>query len=54
MHMRESFVVYQRAVTLVVIDGEGELSNLLELPLREIVQTARRMLSQKCTIWCQP
>ena len=46
----ESFVVYQRAVTLVVIDGEGELSNLLELPLREIVQTARRMLSQKCTI----
>ena len=43
-------MVYQRAVTLVVIDGEGELSNLLELPLREIVQTARRMLSQKCTI----
>lgn len=46
----ETFVVYGRAVTLAVIDAQGELSNLLELPLRELVQTARRMLRQRCTV----
>lgn len=46
----ESFVVYGRAVTLVVLPDTGELSNLLELPLRELVQTARRMLRQHCTV----
>lgn len=46
----ESFVVYGRAVTLAVTEGEGELSNLLELPLLEIVQTAKRILHATCTI----
>lgn len=46
----ESFVAYGRAITLVVIEGEGELSNLLELPLKEIVQTAKRMRGESCTI----
>lgn len=46
----ESFVVYGRAVTFVVVDEAGELSNILELPLRELVQTAQRMLGQRCTV----
>lgn len=46
----ESFILYGRAVTLAVTEGEGELSNLLELPLLEIVQTAKRILNQTCTI----
>lgn len=46
----ETFVVYGRAVTLAVIVDEGKLSNQLELPLRELVQTARRMLHQHCTV----
>ena len=46
----ESFVVYGRAVTLAVTDANDELSNVLELPLRETVQTAKRMLGQDCTI----
>lgn len=45
-----SFIVYGRAVTLVVTQNEGEMSNILELPLRETVQTAKRMLNQSCTI----
>lgn len=45
----ESFFAYGRAVTLVNVEG-GELSNALELPLREIVQTARRVLDERCTI----
>lgn len=45
-----SFFVYSRIVTLAVFYEEGELSNILELPLREAVQTAKRMLSQSCTI----
>ena len=28
----------------------GELSNLLELPLLELVQTAKRLLQQTCTV----
>lgn len=46
----ESFVAYGRVVTLVVLKGEGEASILLDLPLREIVQTAKRMLGERCTI----
>lgn len=46
----ETFVVYGRAVTLVVVPAAGKLSNQLELPLRELVQTARRMLRQHCTV----
>lgn len=46
----ETFIAYGRAVTLVVTDGEEELSNLLELPLKETVQTAKRLLNQVCTI----
>ena len=46
----ESLILYGRAVTLAVIVGEGELSNLLELPLLEIVQTAKRILGCTCTI----
>ena len=46
----ESFIVYGRVVTLVVIREEGELSNILELPLLEIVQTAKRLLGKKCTV----
>lgn len=45
-----SFLVYGRAVTLVIAEGSGEMSNILELPLREAVQTAKRMLNQSCTI----
>ncbi len=46
----ESLILYGRAVTLAVLRGEGELSNLLELPLLEIVQTAKRVLNSTCTI----
>ena len=45
-----SFIVYGRVVTLSVTEGEGEMSNIMELPVREIVQTAKRMLKQNCTI----
>ena len=45
-----SFVVYGRAITLVVTEQPGELSNLLELPLREMVQTSRRMRRERCTV----
>ena len=33
-----------------MVEGESELSNALELPLKEIVQTAKRMLKHSCTI----
>lgn len=46
----ENLIAYHRAVTLVVDDGSVTLSNLLELPLTETVQTARRVLSEHCTI----
>lgn len=45
-----TFTVYHRAVTLAVIEKKEEFPNVLELPLMEIVQTARRILNQKCTI----
>lgn len=46
----ETFIAYGRAVTLAITEGEQELSNLLELPLKETVQTAKRLLNQVCTI----
>ena len=45
-----SFIVYGRVVTLAVAEGSGNFSNIMELPVREIVQTAKRMLNQSCTI----
>ncbi len=49
-HHAESLIVYQRVVSFVVISGDGDFSNILELPLREIVQTAERRFSLRCTI----
>ena len=45
-----SFIVYGRVVTLAVTEEDGEMSNILELPMRETVQTAKRLLNQSCTI----
>ncbi len=45
-----SFTVYGRAVTLIVYDNEGDISSVLDLPLKEVVQTAKKMLLQTCTI----
>ena len=45
-----SFIVYGRVVTLAVTEDDGEMSNIMELPVRETVQTAKRMLNQSCTI----
>ena len=45
-----SFIVYGRLGTLVISEENGALSNILELPLRETIQTAKRMLGQSCTI----
>ena len=45
-----SFMVYGRVVTLAVTEEKGEMSNILELPMRETVQTAKRLLNQSCTI----
>ena len=45
-----SFMVYGRAVTLIVYDNEGDISSVLDLPLKEVVQTAKKMLLQTCTI----
>lgn len=45
-----SFSVYGRVVTLASIEKEGELSNILELPLLETVQTAKRMLQCRCSV----
>ena len=42
-----SFTVYGRAVTLIVYDNEGDISSVLDLPLKEVVQTAK-----KC--FCKP
>ena len=46
----ESFVVYGRVVTLVIADNDRNISEIMDLPLKEIVQTAKRVLSQKCTV----
>lgn len=45
-----SFTVYGRAVTLVIIREGGEISSLLDMPLKEIVQTAKMALDETCTI----
>lgn len=45
-----SMTAYQRVITLVTLGGTGKLPNLLELPLTETVQTARRLLEEHCTI----
>lgn len=45
----ESFFAYGRIVTLVVVE-KGDIASALELPLREIVQSAGRLLNLHCTI----
>ena len=42
----ETLIAYGRAVTLAVTEGEAELCSWLELPLKEAVQTAKRLLNQ--------
>ena len=46
----ESLVAYGRVVTLVVLEGTSEVQIMLDLPLKEIVQTAKRILGERCTI----
>ena len=46
----ETLIAYGRAVSLVSSPKDTLLSDALELPLREIVQTARRMMNCFCTI----
>lgn len=46
----ESFVVYGRAVTLLVLNEDKDPALLLDLPLKEIVQSSKRLLNQTCTI----
>lgn len=41
---------YKRVITLVAAGGSAPLPELLELPLTEAVQTARRILEEHCTI----
>ena len=45
-----SFTVYGRVVTLAVTDGKEDISSVMDMPLKEIVQTAKRLLSQRCTV----
>ncbi len=45
-----SFIVYGRVVTLAATEADGNFSNIMELPVKEIVQTAKRILNQGCTI----
>ena len=45
-----SFLAYGRVITLIVNEQSGNMAEILELPLRETVQTADRMLGQNCTI----
>lgn len=44
-----SVVVYGRIATLVSVQGEA-LDNALELPLRELVQTAKRVFHENATV----
>ena len=46
----ETFISYGRAVTFVVVPDGETFSNALELPLRELVQSAKRVLNEKCTV----
>ncbi len=45
-----TFTVYGRAVTLVTLTSPQNPSELLDLPLKETVQQAKRLLNQTCTI----
>ena len=47
----ETLIAYGRAITFVAVsEEENALSDVLELPLRELVQTARRMMDCSCTV----
>lgn len=45
-----SFTVYGRTVTFAVTEKKGDISAVLDLPLKEIVQTAKKVLGETCTI----
>ncbi len=45
----ESFFAYGRIVTLAILEKETR-GQALELPLREIVQSSKRVLEQNCTV----
>lgn len=45
----ESFFAYGRIVTLAVLKDDA-IGQTLELPLREIVQSSKRVLEERCTI----
>lgn len=45
----ESFFAYGRIVTLIILDDD-DIGHKLDLPLREIVQSSKRVLEQDCTI----
>ncbi|HBJ18795.1 MAG TPA: DNA-binding response regulator [Clostridiales bacterium] len=45
-----SLSAYQRVMTLVTLPEGAKFPNLLELPLTETVQTARRLQKEHCTI----
>ena len=45
----QSFYAYGRIVCLVILEN-NDLAQVLELPLREIVQGAKRVLNEECTI----
>ncbi len=46
----ETFSLYGRMVTLVVLGGDTAAASALELPLREAVQTAKRLHGELCTV----
>ena len=46
----ETFISYGRAVTLVAVPEGEPFSASLELPLRELVQSAKRLLNETCTV----
>ena len=45
----ESFLAFGRVVSLIRVEGDG-LTHALELPLRELVQSARRLRGEECTV----
>ena len=46
----ETLNAYGRAISFVACEENEELSEALELPLRELVQTAKRMMNCDCTV----
>lgn len=46
----QSFIVYGRVVTLVITDSGKDIDAIMDLPLKEIVQTAKRVMLQRCTV----